>query len=250
MIYPGGKYRSSKNLEVYAIIHFESAYTEYVKFTLPNGELFTISYFSNSSDNAIQVWLKESKKYEPEIVGDYINSNKYSSYSLMLNRDDIINNSESLIDFNDAIYFYSSQDEFGEFSNFSNFGFEYENKYYKTVEHFYQSMKFEDLSYAEKIRLSNSPKIASDLGQSWSYSLKETWDVDKLNYMYAGVKAKFDFKEKLQKKLIETEDKLLIENLPYDNYWGIGKDGLGQNQLGTILMRVREKYKQHTIIRA
>ncbi|MBB6460131.1 NADAR family protein [Flammeovirga kamogawensis] len=246
MIYPGGTYRSSENLEVYAIIHFETAYTEYVKFTLPNGELFTISFFSDPLDNMIQVWLNESKKYESEIVGNKINSEKYSSYSLILNRVDIINNCESLIDFNDAIYFYSSHGEFGEFSNFSNFGFEYENKYYKTVEHFYQSMKFEDLSYAEKIRLSNSPKIASDLGQNRSYSLKKSWEFDKINYMYAGVKSKFDFNEELQKKLIETDDKLLIENSPYDNYWGIGKDGLGQNQLGTILMRVREKYKQHT----
>jgi predicted NAD-dependent protein-ADP-ribosyltransferase YbiA (DUF1768 family) len=35
----------------------------------------------------------------------------------------------------------------------------------------------------------------------------------------------------------------LIENSPYDNFWGIGRTGTGLNYLGTVLMQVRKNIK-------
>lgn len=58
--------------------------------------------------------------------------------------------------------------------------------------------------------------------------------------MFAGVQKKFDTHKVLKELLLSTGDNLIIENSPYDNYWGIGQTGDGLNQLGTALMRVRQ----------
>lgn len=69
--------------------------------------------------------------------------------------------------------------------------------------------------------------------------MKEDWDEIKNDIMFQGVKRKFESNPDILESLLATEEKLLIENSPYDKYWGIGQDGSGYNQLGTILMRVR-----------
>ena len=61
--------------------------------------------------------------------------------------------------------------------------------------------------------------------------------------MLDGVQKKFDTHENLKELLLSTGDTLIIENSPYDNYWGIGQTGDGLNQLGTTLMRVRQRLK-------
>ena len=40
--------------------------------------------------------------------------------------------------------------------------------------------------------------------------------------------------------LLQTGDKILIEDSPYDNFWGVGSDGKGRNQLGRCLMDICE----------
>ena len=71
----------------------------------------------------------------------------------------------------------------------------------------------------------------------------ENWDEIKNNIMTNGVQRKFDTHENLKNLLLSTGDNLIIENSPYDNYWGIGSTGEGINQLGTTLMRVRHILK-------
>ena len=39
----------------------------------------------------------------------------------------------------------------------------------------------------------------------------------------------------LQKLLLNTENQLLIEHTPLDNYWGDGGNGSGKNRLGQLL---------------
>jgi predicted NAD-dependent protein-ADP-ribosyltransferase YbiA (DUF1768 family) len=43
---------------------------------------------------------------------------------------------------------------------------------------------------------------------------------------------------------LETYDEELIEDSPYDSYWGIGPSGNGKNMLGKILMETREYLKK------
>ena len=47
--------------------------------------------------------------------------------------------------------------------------------------------------------------------------------------------------------LLDSGDKTLIENSPTDYYWGCGKNGTGQNQLGKTLMLVRDELRDGTL---
>lgn len=45
------------------------------------------------------------------------------------------------------------------------------------------------------------------------------------------------------KKLLQTKDYLIVEDSPYDSYWGCGKERNGKNQLGRLWMKIREQLK-------
>ena len=140
-----------------------------------------------------------------------------------------------------VIYFYTTQDEYGEFSNFSKHGIEVDGLWWKTVEHYFQAQKFSDAIYQEKIRLAHSPKQAAELGRSRKLPIRSDWEHVKDEIMFKAVMKKFLTHPSLKQLLLDTEDQEIIENAPGDYYWGIGKDGTGQNKLGQILIKVRNK---------
>lgn len=45
----------------------------------------------------------------------------------------------------------------------------------------------------------------------------------------------------LKELLLSTDNLPIIEHTNNDSYWGDGGDGMGKNQLGQILMEVRNK---------
>lgn len=143
----------------------------------------------------------------------------------------------------DAVYFYAKNEPFGEFSNFADFGLYLNDKFYQTVEHFYQAAKFSDPTYQQKILSAQTPKAAAELGKSREYSVINNWDQVRNHLMFQAVKRKFDHHPQLKNLLLSTGHRLIIENSPYDHYWGIGKNGHGQNQLGKILMLIRGIYQ-------
>jgi ribA/ribD-fused uncharacterized protein len=247
MILPGTTYKTTKDLRVKGTIHFNKPYSEGFEFNLPKGTDYVVSYWTEPSDNTIQIWPLDSDKFKGQILEkEILDSPFYNSYSFNLNRIDVEDNSILIYDFSKAIYFYSSNDEYGEFSNFSPNGINIEGLYYPTIEHYFQSQKFVDSKYSEKIRTVNTPKEASDLGKSRDYKIKDNWDEIKDDVMFTGLKMKFETHPSLKDLLLSTGDLLLIENSPFDNYWGIGKTGDGFNKLGIILMRIREIIKNAT----
>lgn len=64
--------------------------------------------------------------------------------------------------------------------------------------------------------------------------------------MFQAVLRKFETHEELRDILLGTGDEKIVENAPGDYYWGCGADGSGQNKLGKILMRVRNRLRQRT----
>lgn len=62
--------------------------------------------------------------------------------------------------------------------------------------------------------------------------------------MWQAIQAKFMSHSLLAKMLLATQDQLLVENSPYDEYWGIGSNSKGHNHLGTLLMRLRHQLAQ------
>lgn len=140
------------------------------------------------------------------------------------------------------IYFFSRDDKYYQFSNFAGFGFMLDGVRWKTMEHYFQAMKFINTPHYEKIANAGSPKQAKDLGQSRNIPIRNDWEEIKENIMLLGLREKFK-NDDLKELLIKTGKKKLIENSPYDKYWGIGKDGKGKNRLGELLMELREELK-------
>ncbi|QOW46644.1 NADAR family protein [Acinetobacter piscicola] len=139
------------------------------------------------------------------------------------------------------IKFYSTQDEFGEFSNFAHFPIKLDGKIWHTTEHYFQAQKFADPQYQEKIRAERSPMIAARLGRDRKQKLRNDWESIKNNVMKKVLIAKFTQHEDLKNLLISTGEAKLIEHTENDAYWGDGGDGKGKNWLGLLLMQVRKE---------
>lgn len=77
-----------------------------------------------------------------------------------------------------TIYFYSKNEEYGEFSNFAPFGIEMGGVWWPTVEHYFQAQKFNNRNYQERIRTAQTPKQASELGRSRQFPLINNWSFD------------------------------------------------------------------------
>lgn len=140
-----------------------------------------------------------------------------------------------------SIYFYSVNERYGCFSNFSKHGFELDGKYWSTSEHYFQAMKFDGTELVEKIRLVSSPMEAAKIGRNRDNPLRTDWENVKDGIMRRAVCNKFVQNPEIAEVLMGTGNKKLIEKTTNDYYWGCGTEGTGKNMLGKILMEVREK---------
>lgn len=143
-----------------------------------------------------------------------------------------------------TIYFYTAGEEYGCFSNFSRHGFEIDEVYWKTSEHYFQAQKFAGTVYADKVREARSPKEAAELGRRRDFPLRDDWEAVKDDVMRRAVLKKFQTHDEIAYILLQTGDEHIVENAPGDYYWGCGKDGTGKNMLGRILMEVRDQLRQ------
>lgn len=95
-----------------------------------------------------------------------------------------------------------------------------------------------------------SPDEAKREGRRCKLFSKEEWDKKKNAVMLEHVRLKFQQNPDLARRLIATGNALLVEgNDWHDNYWGDChcdkcRDIPGRNQLGRILMFVREELKK------
>jgi ribA/ribD-fused uncharacterized protein len=140
------------------------------------------------------------------------------------------------------IYFFKKDDKYYQLSNFAGFGFELNGYRWATMEHYFQAMKFEGTPHFNKILNCGSPKQAKDLGQSRDTPIRSDWEAVKEKIMLDGLRAKFSDPE-LRSILTGTGKKDLVENSPYDSYWGIGSNRKGKKRLGVLLMQLREELK-------
>lgn len=139
-----------------------------------------------------------------------------------------------------TIYFYSTTDSYGCFSNFSAHGFQLDGKYWKTSEHYFQAKKFAGTPHEHEIRAAKTPKQAAQMGRDRKRPLRKDWESVKDNIMRRAIRAKFETHADIRAILLNTGDAPIVENAPGDYYWGCGQDGTGKNMLGKILMEVRD----------
>lgn len=143
----------------------------------------------------------------------------------------------------DVIQFYSTADEFGEFSNFAGYSIQLQGKTWPTSEHFFQAQKFAGEPDEEEIRWANSPMLAARMGRDRNRPLRRDWESVKVAIMREAVLAKFTQHPELRELLLSTGDARLVEHTSNDDYWGDGGNGTGKNKLGQILMEVREQLR-------
>ena len=143
----------------------------------------------------------------------------------------------------EAIFFYTPDGPFGDFSNFAKFGVALDGVWWPTAEHYFQAQKFGDPAYQEKIRRASTPKQAADLGRTRALALRPDWDVARVDVMRRVVTAKFETHEALRVLLLSTGDRPLVESAPGDNFWGAGPDGRGENRFGRLLEELRTRFR-------
>ncbi|WP_315861310.1 NADAR family protein [Roseiconus lacunae] len=147
---------------------------------------------------------------------------------------------------NQPIKFYSTGDEYGEFSNFAAYPIRIGNRIWPTSEHYFQAMKFKDKKDQEQIRKANSPMLAARMGRDRKRTLRKDWESAKVNVMHEALVAKFTQHEELRELLLGTGDAKIIEHTANDGYWGDGGDGRGKNMLGRLLVELRETLRSQT----
>lgn len=144
----------------------------------------------------------------------------------------------------EEIIFCKLNEPYGEFSNFYHCSMVIDGKEYPTVEHYYQSKKFEGKEFEELVRQQSSPMKAKRL--AWSDEatqyLRPNWDDWKLVVMAKGLYHKFKI-ERFRNLLLSTDNKYIVEYSDKDYYWGRGSDGAGANMLGKLLMELRERIR-------
>lgn len=123
-------------------------------------------------------------------------------------------------------------------SNFYSCTITYKGITYSSSEAAYQAQK--TLDEAERLRISNlNPEDAKREGRK--LELRKDWEMVKINEMYNICKIKFTENPNLTKRLLETENEELVEGNDWnDTFWGCC-GGIGENNLGKILMKIRNE---------
>lgn len=129
------------------------------------------------------------------------------------------------------------------FTNLSAHSIRIDDVVYPTVEHAYHAQKFTDQAIIDEIRAATSPIESYRVAYRYQDRWKENWYDIRLQVLYELVREKVRQHKEVRDQLISTGDEEIVEVNPVDDFWGNGKDGNGQNQMGKILMRIREEIK-------
>lgn len=133
--------------------------------------------------------------------------------------------------------------EFYVFSNFSSFQVEWKGKKWPTSEHAYQAAKFLNTApeLAEEIFHCNSSDDAFKIAKANGDKAPNNWEEIKVGIMEDIVRNKLQQNPYVMHKLMQTGDRLIVEDSPKDDCWGWGPNRDGRNELGKIWMKLREE---------
>ena len=125
--------------------------------------------------------------------------------------------------------------EFYPFDNFSSFKVEWNGYLFASVEEAYQAASFmgSDEELVEKIKKSHSADEAQRIAYANRDKRREDWDDVKVSIMEELLRLKIEQNPYVKKKLLQTEDYMIVEDSPKDDFWGWGPNRNGQNNLGS-----------------
>lgn len=126
-------------------------------------------------------------------------------------------------------------------SNFYPSPMVFQGRTYATVEHAFQAFKMVTNEAHEQVRRATTAGRAKRIARA--AERRADWDIIKNDVMLICLKEKFFKNEKLGLMLLSTGDSELIEGNTWDDtYWGVCK-GVGLNNLGKLLMQVRQELR-------
>jgi ribA/ribD-fused uncharacterized protein len=160
---------------------------------------------------------------------------------------------------NRILFFERDRGQFGFFSHFHPSPISLDGEDWPTVEHYFQSRRSDDPAYRRAIReekspgkvkhLSKSPDDATRGGKRFSWFRRNQampradWAEVELDVMRRADRAKFIQNPELGVLLLATGEAELVEDSPWDAFWGNGPDGSGLNWAGKILMEIRQELR-------
>jgi ribA/ribD-fused uncharacterized protein len=131
--------------------------------------------------------------------------------------------------------------EYAFLSNFYACPVAFEGYLHPSAEHAYQAAKTEDENERRVIRTAETPGDAKRLGRE--ITLRPNWEETKMRFMREVIISKFKYHHAIAEQLLNTGDEELVEeNWRGDTFWGVC-NGVGENHLGKILMKVRDELK-------
>lgn len=146
------------------------------------------------------------------------------------------------------VFFY--EQEFYVLSNFSAFMLDWAGLTFQTSEAAYQWSRFAvgnhvTATIQESILAARSAHDAYQIAQEYKPRQLSNWDAVKHAVMKNILRAKVHQHDYVRRKLLETGDRVLVEDSWRDSHWGWGADGRGMNWLGRLWMEIREELRHN-----
>ncbi|KAG2013146.1 GTP cyclohydrolase II [Coprinopsis cinerea AmutBmut pab1-1] len=140
--------------------------------------------------------------------------------------------------------------EYAGFMNHSPHRVVYGHQTYPTATHVHEAMKYIDQhpQLAERIRNCENVLDVYPISAEISGFQRPDWGNVFLDKMEEVLRLKFSQHPNLRELLMGTWPRELIYADPLDDFWGEGPEARGRNELGKVLMRVRDRMKAETMI--
>lgn len=141
-----------------------------------------------------------------------------------------------------AVYFFTTA--FHPLDNYSAHTIRIWGKTFPTAEHAFQWKKFSTVhkAVAKQIFKQGSPEAAKQVAKKHKGIIPQKWFDVRVSVMKNILTAKAKQHDDVREVLRKSKRRIIIENSPIDSFWGIGKDGNGQNIVGKIWMEIRKNY--------
>jgi hypothetical protein len=136
--------------------------------------------------------------------------------------------------------------EFYCFSNFSSFAVKWKGKLWQTSEHAYQASRFigKDLKIVQKILKAKSADEAYKIAQKFLGKNFNKYTEEDIKNMESILRAKLKQNLYVIHKLLQTGNRMIVEDSPKDSFWGWGNNRKGRNELGKLWMKLRKEIKR------
>lgn len=135
--------------------------------------------------------------------------------------------------------------EFYPLDNFSSSKVEWNGYLYSSLEEAYQAASFIGSSeeLVEKVKHSHSADEAQRIAYTNRDKQRKDWNEVKVGIMEELLRLKIEQNPYVKKKLLQTEDYLIVGDSPKDSFWGWGQNRNGENQLGKLWMKLRKEIR-------